>query len=116
MNNLLQHLKDMRDPIMEVVLLETENMLARGRMDLCFATLRGDNLLLHHLLKRGLDPNESDNNGRTALHIAASKGYQNCVLLLLDFGADPNSRDSEGSVPLWVAILGKHESMTRQRR
>lgn len=46
-------------------------MLARGRMDLpltlCFATLRGDDLLLHHLLKRGLDPNESDNNGRSAL-------------------------------------------------
>lgn len=66
-----QHLKDMNDPIMEGVLMETENMLARGRMDLpvnlCFATLRGDDLLLHQLLKRGLDPNESDNNGRTAL-------------------------------------------------
>ena len=61
----------MKDPVMEGILLETENMLARGRMDLplslCFATLRGDDLLLHQLLKRGLDPNESDNNGRTAL-------------------------------------------------
>ncbi|GKE05649.1 potassium channel AKT1-like protein, partial [Tanacetum coccineum] len=77
-------------------LMETENMLAQGRLDLplslCFATLRGDDLLLHKLLKRGLDANESDNNGRTALHIAASKGNTNCVLLLLDFGADPNSR------------------------
>ena len=66
-----QHLKELKDPIMEGVLIETENMLARGRMDLplslCFATLRGDDLLLHHLLKRGLDPNESDNDGRTAL-------------------------------------------------
>lgn len=68
-----QHLKDLKDkdPIMEGVLLETENMLARGRMDLplslCFATLRGDDLLLHQLLKRGLDPNESDNTGRTSL-------------------------------------------------
>ena len=68
-----QHLKDVKDkdPIMEGVLLETENMLARGRLDLplslCFATLRGDDLLLHQLLKRGLDPNESDNNGRTSL-------------------------------------------------
>ncbi|KAK6139608.1 hypothetical protein DH2020_026649 [Rehmannia glutinosa] len=99
MNNLLQHLKELKDPIMEGVLLETENMLARGRMDLpltlCFAALRGDDLLLHHLLKRGLDPNELDNNGRTALHIAASKGNENCVLLLLDFGADPNSRAAE---------------------
>ncbi|KAL2480201.1 Potassium channel AKT1 [Abeliophyllum distichum] len=117
MNNLLQHLKELKDPIMEGVLLETENMLARGRMDLpltlCFAALRGDDLLLHQLLKRGLDPNESDNNGRTALHIAASKGNENCVLLLLDFGADPNSRDSEGSVPLWEAMLSAHEPVIR---
>ena len=66
-----QHLKDLKDPVMEGVLVETENMLARGRMDLplslCFAAVRGDDLLLHQLLKRGLDPNESDNNGRTAL-------------------------------------------------
>jgi ankyrin repeat protein len=53
------------------VLKEIENMLARGRLDLpitlCFAVTRGDDLLLHQLLKRGLDPNESDNNGHTAL-------------------------------------------------
>ena len=58
---------------MKGVLLETENMLARGRMDLplslCFAALRGDDLLLHQLLKRGLDIHESDNSGRTALVI-----------------------------------------------
>lgn len=71
----------MNDPIMEGVLLETENMLARGRMDLplslCFATLRGDDLLLHQLLKRGLDPNESDNNGRTALVRISFLVFQN---------------------------------------
>ncbi|EOY30954.1 K+ transporter 1 [Theobroma cacao] len=117
MNNLLQHLKDMNDPIMEGVLMETENMLARGRMDLpvnlCFATLRGDDLLLHQLLKRGLDPNESDNNGRTALHIAAMKGSENCVLLLLDYGADPNCKDSEGIVPLWEAMSAGHNKATK---
>ncbi|PPD81727.1 hypothetical protein GOBAR_DD21352 [Gossypium barbadense] len=117
MNNLLQHLKDMNDPIMEGVLIETENMLARGRMDLplnlCFAALRGDDLLLNQLLKRGLDPNESDNNGRTALHIAASKGSENCILLLLDYGADPNVNDSEGNVPLWEAMLAGHDQVAK---
>ncbi|OWM71715.1 hypothetical protein CDL15_Pgr005903 [Punica granatum] len=117
MNNLLQHLKDLNDPIMEGVLLETEKMLARGRMDLplslCFAALRGDDLLLNQLLRRGFDPNESDNNGKTALHIAANKGSENCVLLLLDYGADPNRRDSEGNVPLWEAMLGGHESVAK---
>ncbi|KAF2310699.1 hypothetical protein GH714_016416 [Hevea brasiliensis] len=117
MNNLLQHLKEQKNPIMEGVLLETENMLARGRMDLplslCFAALRGDDSLLHQLLKRGLDPNESDSNGRSALHIAASKGSENCVLLLLYYGADPNCKDSDGNVPLWEAMLGGHEAVTR---
>ncbi|KAL0921188.1 hypothetical protein M5K25_008239 [Dendrobium thyrsiflorum] len=113
----LQHLKEQKDPIMEAVLRETENTLARGRMDLplslCFAVIRGDDLLLHQLLKRGLDPCESDSNGHTALHLAASKGSENCVLLLLDYGADPNFRDSIGSVPLWEAVLGKHEPVIR---
>ncbi|KAI3694801.1 hypothetical protein L1987_77782 [Smallanthus sonchifolius] len=113
MDNLLKHLKNSHDPLMEGVLMETENMLARGSMDLplslCFATRRGDDLLLQKLLKKGLDPNESDNNGRTALHIAASQGSENCVLLLLDYGADPNCTDSDGNVPLWEAIMGNHE-------
>ncbi|XP_028800083.1 potassium channel AKT1 [Neltuma alba] len=116
-NNLLEHLKEQEDPMMKSVLVETENMLARGRMDLplslCFAALRGDDLMLHQLLKRGLDPNESDNNGRTALHIAACKGSENCAVLLLDYGADLNVRDCEGNVPLWEAILGHHQSMVK---
>ncbi|XP_050212661.1 potassium channel AKT1-like [Mercurialis annua] len=117
MNNLLQHLKEQKDPLMEGLLLETENMLARGRMDLplslCFAAQRGDDSLLHQLLKRGLDPNESDNNGRSALHIAASIGSENCVLLLLDYAADPNCKDSEGNVPIWEAMVNGHEQVTK---
>lgn len=61
----------MKDPTMDGVLIQTEHMLAQGRMDLPlslgFATSREDDLLLRELLKRGLDPNEADNSGRTAL-------------------------------------------------
>ncbi|XP_010546590.1 PREDICTED: potassium channel AKT6 [Tarenaya hassleriana] len=112
MTNLLQHLKDSEDPVMQGILADTEHMLAQGKMDLplslCFAAARGDDLLLHQLIKRGSNPNETDNNGRTALHVAASRGSQYCVVLLLEHGADPNIRDSEGSVPLWEAIIGRH--------
>lgn len=90
----MQHLKELNDPIAEAILRETEHMLARGRMDLplslCFAAMRGDDLLLQQLLKNGSDPNELDSDARTALHIAASNGNEHCINVLLDFGADPN--------------------------
>lgn len=56
---------------MDGILVTTENLLASGGVNLplslSFAALRGDDWLLHQLLNRGLDPNESDNKGRTAL-------------------------------------------------
>ncbi|XP_057810433.1 potassium channel AKT1-like [Salvia miltiorrhiza] len=113
MNNLVQHLKEQDDPVMQEILADTEHMLTQGRVDmpltLCFAAARKDDLLLQRMLKRGLDPNELDRDGRNPLHLAASNGSIECVLLLLDHGADPNIRDSEGKVPLWDAILGRHE-------
>lgn len=61
------------------VLKDIENMLARGHLDLpvtlCFAVNKGDDFMLHQLLKRGLDPNESDNNGHTALVCISIDSY-----------------------------------------
>ncbi|KAI3888915.1 hypothetical protein MKX03_001080 [Papaver bracteatum] len=86
MNNLLQHLKEDDDLVMQKVLIDTEKMLAHGKLDLplslCFPSRRGDDLLLYQLLKKGEDPNETDNIGRTALHLSAAKGSKNCVVLL----------------------------------
>lgn len=70
----MQHLKEHKDPVMHEVLAYTEHMLAHGRMEmplsLCFAAGRGYDLLLHHLLRRGFDPNELDTNGRSAMVLA----------------------------------------------
>ncbi|XP_057853191.2 potassium channel AKT1 isoform X2 [Cryptomeria japonica] len=117
MNNLLKILKEMKDPAFEDISRETEQLLANGRMDmpvsLCFAASRGDSLLMKQLLKKGMDPNESDNSSRTPLHIATANGFKDCVCLLLEFGAEVNSKDEEGSVPLWEAILGRHELIAK---
>jgi ankyrin repeat protein len=70
----MQYLKEKKDDgVIAGVAKEIEHMLARGQLDLpitlCFAASRSDEFVLHQLLKRGLDPNETDNNGRTALVI-----------------------------------------------
>lgn len=68
---LLQHLKGHEDPAMQEILTHTEQILAKGRFDmplsLCFAADRGDALLLNQMLRKGMDPDELDNNGRRAL-------------------------------------------------
>ena len=48
-----------------------------------------------------------DNNGQTPLHIAASKGYFECLTLLLNGGADPSLTDNDGSTPLHLALIGR---------
>ncbi|RDY12654.1 Potassium channel AKT1, partial [Mucuna pruriens] len=112
MNNFLQYLHQSGDPLMRGILAETEAMLARGKLDLPIIS-RGDDIFLHKLLKKGSDPNEVDTNGKTALHIAASKGNDHCVALLLEHGANPNITDLDGNVPIWEAMKGGHKSIMK---
>lgn len=58
--------------VLEGVMAEIEILLARGKMNLpislIFAAHKGDDIMLHELLKKGSDPNEIDNKtGKTAL-------------------------------------------------
>ncbi|GER33677.1 potassium channel NKT1 [Striga asiatica] len=114
------------------ILTDIGHMLPNGRMDvplsICFSTTRADDLLLHYLLRRVLEPDELYSNNRTALlrcqyqmYNAASNGSLEFVHLLLDYSADTNkevstnplpcvykktsSKDSEGNVSLWDWIL-----------
>lgn len=87
---------------------------------------------LRSLLDSGIDPKSCDEFLRTALHLAASKGYNeivkydgksNSVLtclnkscwdvirILLDYGADPNQIDSLGNTPLHLAVCTNHISV-----
>jgi precorrin-4 methylase len=68
----LQYLKEKKDsPAIAAVGEEMEDMLARGQLELpvtvYFAASKGDDYLIHQLLKRGHDPNDSDKYGHTAL-------------------------------------------------
>lgn len=71
-STLLQHVQNLKYPMIASVQTEIESMLSKGKMDLpislIYAANKPDDMLLHQLLKKGSDPNEIDNKtGRTAL-------------------------------------------------
>lgn len=56
------------------------------------------------LLEHGMDANAADEQGRTALHHAARRGWPDRHLqMLLDHGADLDARDARGATPLQLA-------------
>ncbi|KAL8130225.1 hypothetical protein V2J09_019380 [Rumex salicifolius] len=75
------------------------------------ATYDGDLCRLKHLVKAGADPSKPDYDGRTSLHVAASKGHKNIVLFLLQQGAPVNILDNFGQTPLLEAIKKCHDEV-----
>ncbi|XP_022763287.1 potassium channel AKT2/3-like [Durio zibethinus] len=73
----------------------------------------GNAAFLDELLKARLDPDIGDSEGRTPLHIAASKGHEECVLVLLKHACNVHLRDMNGNTALWDAIFSKHHSIFR---
>ncbi|CAG9824499.1 unnamed protein product [Phaedon cochleariae] len=59
--------------------------------------------VVENLLKSGVSANSTDSDGRSALHVAVSRGYVDIVELLLSHGADPNKRDIIQNTPLHLA-------------
>ncbi|ESQ55134.1 hypothetical protein EUTSA_v10024449mg [Eutrema salsugineum] len=73
----------------------------------------GNAALLDELLKAKLSPDIADAKGKTPLHIAASRGYEDCVLVLLKHGCNIHIRDVSGNTALWEAISTKHYAIFR---
>lgn len=61
---------------------------------------------LDDLVKHGAELDLTDLQGRTALHVAISKGQALVSFDLLDQGADPNIIDAEGNLALHLACKG----------
>jgi ankyrin repeat protein len=65
------------------------------------AAARGQWLVAEALLEAGLDPEQADRNGQTALMKAAASGHEKAVASLLRLGAAPDLADRSG----WTALM-----------
>ncbi|KAL5545105.1 hypothetical protein UlMin_008889, partial [Ulmus minor] len=111
LNNLLEG----KDSSVRNKLLESEITVYIGTHELELATRvncashLGDLYRLKCLIGAGADPNNTDYDGRSALHVAASKGYEDITFFLIERGADVNISDKFGNTPLLEAIKNGHD-------
>ena len=74
----------------------------------------GDVLALEHLFNAGAPVDSVDEEGRTALYVAAGSGYLDAVRWLLGQGADPLIVAFDSRSPLHAAAASGHASVCDQ--
>ncbi|KAL3653757.1 hypothetical protein CASFOL_003438 [Castilleja foliolosa] len=76
------------------------------------AVYYGDVNQVIRLIQSGADPKKKDYHGRSALHLAASRGHENITnFLIQQEGVDINAEDNFGNTPLLEAIKSGHENI-----
>ena len=68
----------------------------------------GDLTLVRSVLANGYDPQTTNQDGLTPLHLAAINGNVKIIKLFLDAGIDVESMDRYGHTPLYYAVLNRH--------
>ncbi|KAJ8754876.1 hypothetical protein K2173_015388 [Erythroxylum novogranatense] len=113
--NFLQHHRNIKNLKIGGFLFEEEGEETDPNMsvNLLNVASTGNASFLEALLNAKLDPDIGDTNGRTPLHVAASKGHEECVAVLLKHGCNIHSRDVNGNTALWEAMASSHHSVFR---
>ncbi|KZV22720.1 hypothetical protein F511_05352 [Dorcoceras hygrometricum] len=111
--NFLQYHKNLKDIRLGEMLLEGGEEDDESNMSINLLTVAdtGNANFLDELLKAGLDPDVGDSKGRTPLHIAASRGHEQCVVVLLKHGCSLHLKDHNGNTALWNAAAEKHQTV-----
>ncbi|VAI72669.1 unnamed protein product [Triticum turgidum subsp. durum] len=73
------------------------------------AAFHGELNQLTDLIRAGVDPKNTDYDGRSPLHLAASKGYEEVAQFLIHEGVDINCTDNFGNTPLLEAVKRGHD-------
>ncbi|XP_043719283.1 potassium channel KOR1-like isoform X3 [Telopea speciosissima] len=73
------------------------------------AAYQGDLYQLKKLIQAGANPNKIDYDGRSPLHLAASRGYEDITCFLIQKGVVFNISDKFGNTPLLEAIKNGHD-------
>jgi ankyrin repeat protein len=83
-----------------------------GRTLLSRAAECGQRTVIEQLLRKSINPDMKDDDGRTPLSQAAAEGRSAVVSLLLQQkSVDPDSRDEADRTPLWWAAKGGHKAV-----
>lgn len=112
-DNLLQGKETyLRNKILESdVTLHIAKHEAELALRLNSAVYNGDSYRVRRLVAAGLDPNKTDYDGRSPLHIAAMKGFGDIVQFLMEKGAIINATDNHENTPLFEAIKNGHDEV-----
>ncbi|XP_031259832.1 potassium channel SKOR-like isoform X2 [Pistacia vera] len=73
------------------------------------AAYHGDLYQLKGFIRAGADPKKTDYDGRSPLHLAASRGYEDITIFLIQGGVDINRKDKFGNTPLLEALKNGHD-------
>ncbi|PUZ65873.1 hypothetical protein GQ55_3G260500 [Panicum hallii var. hallii] len=106
--NFLKHQVEMHGMKVEDLLGENSSEQDDDANNVLTVAAMGNSGLLEDLLRAGKDADVGDAKGRTALHIAAAKGYEDCVLVLLKHACNVNIKDAQGNTALWHAVASGH--------
>ncbi|CAI9103833.1 OLC1v1002404C1 [Oldenlandia corymbosa var. corymbosa] len=113
--NFLRHHKNLKDLHLGDLFLEgvEEDGDPNLSINLLSVASTGNAAFLDELLKAGLDPDVGDSKGRTPLHIAATKGHEECVMVLLKHACNIYLQDVDGNTAIWEAIAGQNQAVFR---
>ncbi|XP_022141640.1 potassium channel SKOR isoform X2 [Momordica charantia] len=113
LNNLLQG----KDSDLGIKQLESDITFHIGKQEaelalkVNSAAYHGDMYQLKGLVRVGADPNKTDYDGRSPLHLAAARGFDDIVLFLIQEGVNIDLKDNFGNTPLMEAIKNGNDQV-----